>query len=120
MFVKRLSQQTLSTFEEFVSRDGEVTEEIATKIEWAKAKADWLDPFISKEDQYLDSYDKDEIIQPECPRKILGIIQIIRVLRSLHFGQIHTANGDNERKIYIWDYYYKSGLLFALTLVLIT
>jgi hypothetical protein len=62
-------RQYISTFEEFVSRDGEVTEEIATKIEWAKAKADWLDPFISKEDQYLDSYDKDEIIQPECPKK---------------------------------------------------
>jgi hypothetical protein len=62
-------RQYISTFEEFVNRDGEVTEEIATKIEWAKAKADWLDPFISKEDQYLDSYDKDEIIQPECPKK---------------------------------------------------
>lgn len=62
-------RQYISTFEEFVSRDGEVTEEISTKIEWAKAKADWLDPFISKEDQYLDSYDKDELIQTECPKK---------------------------------------------------
>ena len=62
-------RQYISTFEEFVSRDGEITEEIATKIEWAKAKADWLDPFVSKEDQYLDSYDKDEIIQPECSKK---------------------------------------------------
>jgi hypothetical protein len=62
-------RQYISTFEEFVSRDGEITEEIATKIEWAKAKADWLDPFISKEDQYLDSYDKDELIQTECPKK---------------------------------------------------
>jgi hypothetical protein len=62
-------RQYISTFEEFVSRDGEITEEIATKIEWAKAKADWLDPFISKEDQYLDSNDKDEIIQPDCPKK---------------------------------------------------
>jgi hypothetical protein len=59
----------ISTFEEFVSRDGEIIEEIATKIEWAKAKADWLDPFVSKEDKYLDSSDKDEIIQPECSKK---------------------------------------------------
>ena len=62
-------RQYISTFEEFVSRDGEITEEIATKIEWAKAKADWLDPFVSKEDAYLDSYDKDEMIQPECSKK---------------------------------------------------
>jgi hypothetical protein len=62
-------RQYISTFEEFVSRNGDVNEEIATKIEWAKSKADWLDPFVSKEDQYLDSYDKDEIIQPECPKK---------------------------------------------------
>jgi hypothetical protein len=62
-------RQYISTFEEFVSRNGDVNEEIATKIEWAKSKADWLDPFISKEDQYLDSYDRDEITQPECPKK---------------------------------------------------
>lgn len=62
-------RQYISTFEEFVSRDGAITEEIATKIEWAKAKADWLDPFVSKEDPYLDSYDKDEMIQPECSKK---------------------------------------------------
>lgn len=62
-------RQYISTFEEFVSRNGDVKEEIATKIEWAKLKADWLDPFISKEDQYLDSYDKAEITQPECPKK---------------------------------------------------
>ena len=38
----------------------------AAKIQWAKEKADWLDPFISKKDQLLDYYSKDEIIQPEC------------------------------------------------------
>ena len=46
-----------------------VTEEIAKKIEWAKEKADWLDPFISKINQYIDYYDKDEITQPEFPQK---------------------------------------------------
>ncbi len=44
-------------------------EEIAAEIKWAKEKADWLDPFISKKDQYMDHYDKDEIIQPEFPKK---------------------------------------------------
>jgi hypothetical protein len=41
----------------------------ASKIEWAKSKADWLDPFISLEDKYLDPFDKNELIQPECPKK---------------------------------------------------
>jgi hypothetical protein len=62
-------RQYISTFEEFVSRSGEVNEEIVAKIEWARAKADWLDPFISKKDKYLDSYDKDEMIKPECSKK---------------------------------------------------
>ena len=44
-------------------------EESATKIAWAKGKADWLDPFISKEDKYLDPFDKNELTQPECPKK---------------------------------------------------
>jgi hypothetical protein len=46
-----------------------VSEEIVAKIEWARSKADWLDPFISKKDKYLDSFDKDEIIKPECSKK---------------------------------------------------
>jgi len=46
-----------------------MNEEIVAKIEWAKDKADWIDPFISKKDQYMDHYNKDEIIQPECPKK---------------------------------------------------
>lgn len=32
-------------------------------------KADWLDPFITKKDQYIDFYNKDEITQPECPNQ---------------------------------------------------
>jgi hypothetical protein len=62
-------RQYISTYEEFVNKGGEMDDEIAAKIEWAKAKADWLDPFISKKDPYMDFYDKDEIIQPECPKK---------------------------------------------------
>lgn len=62
-------RQYISTYEEFMNKHGEMDEEIAGEIQWAKEKADWLDPFISKKDQYMDHYDKDEIIQPECPKK---------------------------------------------------
>jgi len=62
-------RQYIITYEEFVNKSGEMNEEIAAKIEWAKDKADWIDPFISKKDQYMDHYNKDEIIQPECPKK---------------------------------------------------
>lgn len=62
-------RQYISTYEEFINKRGEMDEEIVAEIQWAKEKADWLDPFISKKDQYMDHYDKDEIIQPECPKK---------------------------------------------------
>jgi len=59
----------IDTFEEFLKARGEMNEEAAAKLEWARSKADWLDPFISNEDKYLYSYDKNELIQPECPKK---------------------------------------------------
>lgn len=59
----------VATYEEFLNSRGEMNEEASTKIEWARAKADWLDPFICKEDKYLDSYDKNELIRPDCPKK---------------------------------------------------
>lgn len=62
-------RQYISTYEEFIQKGGEMNEEIASQIQWAKDKADWLDPFISKEDKYMDYYKKDEIIQPECPKR---------------------------------------------------
>jgi hypothetical protein len=65
----QILRQYISTFEEFLNSKGEMDEESASKIEWAKLKADWLDPFISLEDKYLDPYDKNELIQPECPKK---------------------------------------------------
>lgn len=58
----------ISTYEEFISQNSEMSEEIAVKIKWAKEKADWLDPFISKKDQFLDNKDIDALIQPECPK----------------------------------------------------
>lgn len=62
-------RQYISTYEEFVNARGEMDEEIVAKIVWAKEKADWLDPFISKNDTYMDHFDKDTIIQQECPKK---------------------------------------------------
>lgn len=62
-------RQYIATFEEFAKSKGEIDEDVAEEIEWAKEKADWLDPFISRKDKYLDHYNKDEIIQPECPKK---------------------------------------------------
>ncbi len=58
----------ISTYEEFIIKNGEMSEEIEVKIRWAKDKADWLDPFISKKDQFLSYKDIDALIQPECPK----------------------------------------------------
>jgi hypothetical protein len=60
-------RQYISTYEQFVKEHGEMDEDISNKLQWAKEKADWLDPFISKEDKYLDKYDKNDILQRESP-----------------------------------------------------
>ena len=62
-------RQYISTYEDLINKGGEMNEEIAAKIKWAIDKADWLDPFISKKDQFMDCYNKDVIIQPECPKQ---------------------------------------------------
>lgn len=62
-------RQYISTYEHFVAKQGLLTKEIAGEIQWAKEKADWLDPFISKKDRYMDYYNKDEIFRLGCPRK---------------------------------------------------
>lgn len=52
-------------YEDYLKENNIEDENALKKIAWAKEKADWLDPFISKEDKYLDHYDKDEISKPE-------------------------------------------------------
>ena len=59
----------IDSYEAFLNARGEMDDQAASKIEWARLKADWLDPFISKDDKYLDSFNKNELIQAECPRK---------------------------------------------------
>ncbi len=39
----------------------ELTSEIREKIEWAKKKADWYDPFIEAEDELLSGIDREEL-----------------------------------------------------------
>lgn len=56
-------------YENFLKENNIEEEETLKKIAWAKEKADWLDPFISKEDEYLDYYDKDEITQPKYSKQ---------------------------------------------------
>ncbi len=61
-------RQYIDTYEQCIKKYGEISVEIAQKIKWAREKADWLDPFISKDDLYMDYYKKDEIIRQECPK----------------------------------------------------
>ena len=61
-------RQYISSYEQFVIEQGEMDDEVSAHLQWAKEKADWLDPFISKEDKYLDKDNMDEILEPECPK----------------------------------------------------
>jgi hypothetical protein len=62
-------RQYIDTYEQFIKKDGEISVEISQKIQWAREKADWLDPFISRDDLLMDYYNKDEIIRPKCPKE---------------------------------------------------
>lgn len=62
-------RQYISTYEEYLKERGELNEEAIAKLKWAKDKSDWFDPFVSKEDLYLDYYNKDKILEPECPKQ---------------------------------------------------
>ncbi len=57
------------TYEEYLQKNEIYDEEILAKIEWAKDKADWLDPFVSKSDKYLDHFDKEKVIQSDFSKQ---------------------------------------------------
>lgn len=59
----------IATYEDHLQQRGLTDEEVSAQLQWAKEKADWLDPFISLKDEYLDHYDKDKILQPDCPKE---------------------------------------------------
>ena len=61
-------REYIHTYEAYLAEKGIADEEVLKKLEWAKDKADWIDPFISKEDVYLDRYEKDEVIQSKCSK----------------------------------------------------
>ena len=52
-------------YEKFLETSERFDEEEREKLEWARKKADWLDPFKDIEDEYLKDYHKDEISQNE-------------------------------------------------------
>lgn len=59
----------INAFENHAIEDGETDDELLAKIQWAREKADWLDPFIAKKDNYLNSYDMDRILQAAVPER---------------------------------------------------
>ena len=60
-------REYINAFENHAIEDGETDDELLAKIQWAREKADWLDPFIAKKDNYLNSYDMDRILQAAVP-----------------------------------------------------
>ena len=62
-------REYISAFESHANENGEVDNELQAKIQWAREKADWLDPFIATKDNYLDSFDMDRILQAAVPER---------------------------------------------------
>ncbi|WP_108823545.1 hypothetical protein [Dysgonomonas sp. Marseille-P4361] len=52
-------RQYIADYEEYLSTSDAMDDEVEKKLEWARKKADWLDPFIDIEDEYLNEDDKD-------------------------------------------------------------
>lgn len=48
-------------YEEYLAKEGEISEEMADYIQWAKDKIEWLDPFSAKPEPYLDSWVQEEV-----------------------------------------------------------
>jgi hypothetical protein len=63
LYKANIIRDYIHKYEDFLKENNIEEEAILEKIVWAKEKADWLDPFIAKSDEYLDHYDKDEITQ---------------------------------------------------------
>ncbi|WP_029902406.1 hypothetical protein [Prevotella sp. 10(H)] len=57
-------RQYIADYEEYLKTSDVMDDEVTQKLEWARKKADWLDPFIDVEDEYLNEDDKDQRIEP--------------------------------------------------------
>lgn len=53
----------ISCMEETLKQRNQLTEELTRYLNWAKAKIDWYDPLIKREDDILDDDDKDKIFR---------------------------------------------------------
>nr|WP_297169278.1 hypothetical protein [uncultured Dysgonomonas sp.] len=57
-------RQYIADYEEYLRTSDAMNEEVIEKLDWARKKADWLDPFIDVEDEYLNEDDKDQKVEP--------------------------------------------------------
>lgn len=57
-------RQYIADYEEYLKSSDVMDDEVVKKLEWARKKADWLDPFIDVDDEYLNDDDKDQRIEP--------------------------------------------------------
>ena len=55
----------LRNYIEQTASSKDLTEEKSEWIKWAKQKADWFDPFINTHDEFLDDFNKDEIVKSQ-------------------------------------------------------
>lgn len=57
-------RQYIADYEEYLRTSDMMDDEVVKKLEWARKKADWLDPFIDFEDEYLNEDDKGQKVEP--------------------------------------------------------
>lgn len=57
-------RQYIADYEKYLRSSDTMDDEVERKLEWARKKADWLDPFIDVDDEYLNDDDKDQRIEP--------------------------------------------------------
>lgn len=57
-------RQYIADYEEYLRASNAMDDDVAKKLEWARKKADWLDPFIDLEDEYLNEDDKAPRSEP--------------------------------------------------------
>ena len=56
-------RQYIAEYEEYLKTSETLDDEVVKKLEWARKKADWLDPFIDVKDEYLNEDDKDQSLE---------------------------------------------------------